>query len=85
MAPDARAVEVDASSSELIVVLADGRRIAVPLSWYPRPLAASPSVRQRFELLGDGVGNRWPEIDEDLSVDGLLRGVRSPEAAPFGY
>jgi hypothetical protein len=79
---DPRAVEVEVSDDELIVVLADGRRIAVPLAWFPRLLAATPAQRSKFELLGRGVGIHWPEIDEDLSVDGLLRGVRAPSRPP---
>ena len=61
-------------------VLADGRRISAPLSWFPRLAAASPEVRARWELLGDGEGIHWPEADEDLSVAGLLAGVRVPAA-----
>ena len=78
---DPRAVEVEVSDDELIVVLADARRIAVPLAWFPRLLAASPAEREKFELLGGGVGIHWPDLDEDLSVDGLLRGVRSPDGS----
>ena len=70
------------SDDELIVILADGRRIAVPLTWFPRLLNATPKERAKFELLGGGVGIHWPEIDEDLSVDGLLRGVRAPGSPP---
>jgi Protein of unknown function (DUF2442) len=73
-----RAIRVDCSSEELTVVLADGRRLSVPLTWFPRLLDASPRDRANFELLGGGVGIHWPEIDEDLSVEGLLRGVRAP-------
>jgi len=76
---DPRAIEVEVSDDELTVVLADGRRIAVPLAWFPRLLDASAEQRTKFEILGGGIGIHWPEIDEDLSVDGLLRGVRSPE------
>ena len=75
---DPRAIEVDVSEDELTVVLADGRRIAVPLAWFPRLLSATPKERMKFEILGGGVGIHWPEIDEDLSVEGLLRGIRAP-------
>ena len=71
---DSRAVEVDVSEDELMVVLADGRRLSVPLAWFPRLLNATAKQRSNFELLGGGIGIHWPEIDEDLSVDGLLRG-----------
>ena len=69
-----RAREVSVSSDELVVSLVDGRRISVPLAWFPRLLHATTDQRHNFELLGDGEGIHWPEIDEDLSVAGLLRG-----------
>ncbi|HEY8156132.1 MAG TPA: DUF2442 domain-containing protein [Myxococcota bacterium] len=71
-----RAKEVRVTDDELCVLLADGRRISVPLTWYPRLLRATPQQRSRFEILGEGQGIHWPEIDEDLSVDGLLRGAK---------
>jgi len=77
---DARAKEVRCSEDELVVLLADGRSVSVPLAWFPRLLHASASERSNFELLGDGQGIHWPDIDEDLSIEGLLRGSRSPEA-----
>jgi hypothetical protein len=73
-----RAREVEVTPDELIVHLADGRRISVPLTWYPRLLHATPEQRARFELLGDGEGIHWPDVDEDLSVAGLLRGIPAP-------
>jgi hypothetical protein len=69
-----RAREVSVSDDELVVSLVDGRRISVPLAWFPRLLHATTDQRHNFELLGDGEGIHWPEIDEDLSVAGLLRG-----------
>jgi hypothetical protein len=71
-----RAKEVRVTNDELCVLLADGRRISVPLTWFPRLLRATPQQRSRFEILGDGQGIHWQEIDEDLSVDGLLRGAK---------
>jgi len=68
------ALEVSISSDELTVSLADGRKISVPLAWFPRLLHATADQRQNFEILGDGEGIHWPDIDEDLSVAGLLRG-----------
>jgi hypothetical protein len=68
-----KAREVSISDDELTVLLADGRKISVPLVWFPRLLHATPNQRQNFELLGDGEGIHWPDIDEDLSVAGLLR------------
>lgn len=73
-----RAREVRVTEDELSVTLADGRAIAVPLAWFPRLLHASPEQRNNWELLGDGEGIHWPDLDEDLSVAGLLRGTRAP-------
>lgn len=55
--------------------LADGRRLAVPLAFYPRLLHATPAQREHYELSGGGRGIHWDEIDEALSVAGLLAGV----------
>jgi hypothetical protein len=70
---------VRVSHDELLVSLEDGRRIAVPLAWFPRLLAATPAQRARFEIIGEGQGIHWPEVDEDVSVAGILRGARSAE------
>jgi hypothetical protein len=80
-APDRspRAASVHVSADELIVTLRDGRRIASPLTWYPRLLAATPEARANCELLGGGTGIHWPDVDEDLSVEGLLEGRPSAE------
>ncbi len=77
---DPRAQHVEITDDALIVDLADGRRITVPLTWFPRLLHATEPQRQKWELLGDGEGIHWPEIDEDLSVAGLLQGTPAPEA-----
>jgi hypothetical protein len=77
---DARAREVVVSGTELTVLLKDGRTPSAPLAWFPRLLNASPDQRSNFQLLGDGEGIHWPDIDEDLSVAGILRGVRAPKA-----
>lgn len=69
---DIRPVAVAFTADELIVTLADGRRIATPLAWYPRLRQASASARQNFELMPMGI--HWPELDEDLGVAGMLRG-----------
>ena len=73
-----RAQEVSISEDELTVSLADGRRVSVPLAWFPRLLHATSAQRANWELLGDGEGIRWPEVDEDLSVAGILRGTPAP-------
>jgi hypothetical protein len=74
---DPRAKEVSISEDELSVLLADGRRISVPLVWFPRLLRATPAQRSNYQLLGEGQGIHWPDLDEDLSVAGLLRGAPS--------
>jgi hypothetical protein len=74
---DARAKEVLVSDDELTVSLWDGRRVSVPLAWFPRLLHATSAQRRNYELLGEGVGIHWPDLDEDLSVAGLLRGTPS--------
>ena len=74
---DPRAKEVSISEDELTVLLADGRRISVPLVWFPRLLRATPAQRSNYQLLGEGQGIHWPDLDEDLSVAGLLRGTPS--------
>jgi hypothetical protein len=73
-----RAVEVAVAEDELSAILADGRRISVPLTWFPRLLHGTSAQRQNFELLGEGEGIHWPDLDEDLSVAGLLRGTPAP-------
>jgi hypothetical protein len=73
-------MEVAITDDDLSIVLADGRKISVPLTWFPRLLHANPAQRQHFELLGDGEGIHWPDVDEDLSVAGLLRGTPAPQS-----
>lgn len=69
---EAKAEKVKITSKELIVDLVDGRRVEVPLVWFPRLLQAKLSQRNKYRLIGDGIGIHWPEIDEDLSVEGLM-------------
>jgi len=64
------------TDDDLIVSLIDGRKVTVPLVWFPRLSRATKSQLENHELLGGGEGIHWPEIDEDLSVAGLLRGER---------
>lgn len=73
-----RVRDVRCADDELTVTLYDGRRISVPLAWYPRLLAAQPEERANWQLSGGGFGIHWPDIDEDLSTEGLLRGARAP-------
>lgn len=67
-------VSEDASS----VGLVDGRTISVPLAWYPRLLHATPEQRANWEIVGAGYGIHWPDVDEGLSAEGLLRGAPAP-------
>ena len=78
---DERVSGVSFDADRLIVDLMDGRTIAVPLAWYPRLLEASPEQRSNWEIAGAGFGIHWPQIDEDLSVEGLLRGAPAARAA----
>jgi len=74
-----RAQDVLVTEDELTVSLVDGRRVSVPLAWFPRLLHASPAQRSNWQLLGDGEGIHWPDVDEDLSVAGILRGTPAPQ------
>lgn len=76
---NARAQDVQVTDDELVVLLTDGRKVIVPITWFPRLLGATPQQRSKWELLGDGEGIHWPLIDEDLSVAGLLGGTPSAE------
>lgn len=67
-----RAVEVACGVDTLHVRLADGREVAVALAWFPLLYQASPDARANYRLIGGGVGIHWPEVDEDISVEGLL-------------
>jgi uncharacterized protein YegP (UPF0339 family) len=79
-----RIMDVRVTDDELVVALADGRTLSVPLVWYPRLLNASAEQRSDWRLIGDGEGVHWPQIDEDLSAAGLLRGVPAPAAERAG-
>ncbi|MGD0025987.1 MAG: DUF2442 domain-containing protein [Xanthobacteraceae bacterium] len=72
---DLRARAVEFTASELVVTLADGRKIATPLDWYPRLKRASAAQRANYEIMPMGI--HWPAIDEDLSVAGMLKGQRA--------
>lgn len=78
LAADERVSGVEFIDEMLSVVLMDGRNIRVPLVWYPRLLAATSEQRQNWKVSGGGYGIHWPEIDEDLSTEGLLRGAPAP-------
>ena len=76
----ALAVAVQVTADTLTVGLSDGRSIAVPVSWYPRLAAGSAAERGQWRLIGRGEGIHWPDLDEDISVENLLSGVRSGES-----
>ena len=76
----AAAKNVRVTDRELVVELRDGRVVSVPLAWYPRLAEGSPRERRRWELLGPGIGIHWPDLDEDISVEGLLQGLPSGES-----
>ena len=73
---------VACSETELIVILKDGRRIAAPLWWLPRLRDATPEQRERWDIMPFCDAVEWPEIDEHVSVKGLLRGKPAPGAKP---
>ena len=70
---EALAVEVSCSDDALSVTLSDGRVVSVPLAWFPRLAGATPRERSDRELIGGGIGIHWEAIDEDISVESLLR------------
>jgi hypothetical protein len=72
---DARVRAVQVSAHTLSVALTDGRSISVPLAWFPRLLDATPEQRARWEPASAGYGIHWPDLDEDLSTGGFLRGA----------
>lgn len=74
------AMEVEVTADDLIVDLADGRRLIVPLAWYPRLLFAKDAERQNWQLLGDGYAIEWPDLDEHIGIEGLLAGRHSGES-----
>ena len=77
---DLRVMNVNIDDDRLVVELMDGRLIGVPLAWYPRLANATPEQRNHWEVAGAGYGIHWPDIDEDLSTEGLLLGRKVPRA-----
>ena len=73
-----RVRDVRFTDDAISVDLFDGRTITVPLAWYPRLLHATPEQRNNWKIAGAGYGIHWPDIDEDLSTQGLLQGVPAP-------
>lgn len=73
--PGERVKSVHCTDDALVVDLSDGRVLSVPLTWYPRLLKATPAQRANWKVSGGGFGIHWPDVDEDLSTEGLLRGA----------
>ncbi len=73
------ATAVECTEHEIIVALSDGRSLSVPIVWFPRLANATPAERADYELLGNGEGVHWTQVDEDISVSGLLAGKPSVE------
>ena len=77
---DARVKDVSVTDEMITFHLLDGRVISVPLAWSWRLSDATPAQRNHFEIIGDGHGVHWPEVDEDISVEGMLHGVPAKRA-----
>jgi len=69
---EARIQTLKLTQNEIIINLVDGRIVKVPCAWYPKLYSANQKQRQKYRLIGDGIGIHWPELDEDLSVEGFL-------------
>ena len=76
----ARAIRVAVTEDTLAVDLTDGRTISAPLEWYPRLLHGTAAEWQDWRLIGDGEGIHWEQLDEDISIEGLLAGRASGES-----
>ena len=79
--PGERIMRASCNEDSVFVELADGRTISATLAWYPRLLHATPQQRSNCVIAGAGYGIHWPEVDEDLSVEGLLRGAPAPRVS----
>ena len=77
---EARAQGAQVTDDALSIELVDGRVVMVPLAWYPRLWYGRPEERAHLEIIGDGTLIHWPDLDEDLSVNGILAGRRSGES-----
>ena len=75
VASDPRIVGLEVTEDAIVALLADGRTVGVPLAWSWRLTEATPAQRQRFEIIGAGEGVHWPDVDEDISIHGMLHGV----------
>jgi len=75
-----KATALRVTDDTLIIELADGRSLSAPLAWYPRLMHGSPAERSNYRLIGSGEGIHWPDLDEDISVEGVLAGRASGES-----
>jgi hypothetical protein len=75
---EARIQKIEVTKDLITALLADGRVISVPLAWSWRLSEATPEQRHRYEIIGDGLGVHWPDVDEDISVEGMLHGIPAP-------
>lgn len=73
-----RVADLRVTDAEIAATLVDGRTVSVPLSWSWRLAEATPGERERWELIGDGTVIHWPDIDEDISIEGMLWGTPAP-------
>ena len=78
---DERVEAVYFTRDSIVVDLRDGRTISAPLAWYPKLLKATLKQKSHWEVCGGGYGIHWPDLDEDLSVEGLLRGAPAPNSS----
>ena len=75
--------DVDVTDNTITAYLVDGRTISVPLAWSWRLSEATPEQRAHYEIIGDGEGIRWPDIDEDISAEGMLYGTPAPRPKKY--
>jgi uncharacterized protein DUF2442 len=80
-----RASHVTVNDDHITAYLADGRMVSVPLWWSWRLEQATQAQRDRWEMIGDGYGFHWPDVDEDLSVEGMIFGTPAPRPGPNVY
>lgn len=78
---DERVSDVRCTNDSVVVDLMDGRTISAPLAWYPRLAKGTPDQRAHWQRCAGGYGIHWPDLDEDLSTEGLLRGAPAPNVA----
>jgi hypothetical protein len=75
-----RIINVSVTEDTLTVDLEDGRTVSVPIGWYPRLAHGTPAERANVQISGAGYGLHWPDLDEDIGIEGLLLGKRSNES-----